>query len=138
MMRDQSMSRRDPMKRPAGITIIAVLSLAVGIIDVLQGLRILGYVVFGPAQAFSEVSITGWLTLMVGVVWIIVGAAFLRLDPWAWLFGLVVVGLSLITAFLGNMSGWQLGDMFVAMILPLVVLFYLNSHKVKEAFGMEG
>jgi hypothetical protein len=126
------------MKRPAGITIIAVLALAAGIIDLLQGLRILGYVVFGPGQAFSEASITGWMTLILGVVWIVAGAAFLRLDPWAWLFGVVVVGLSLIAAFLGNMSGWQLGDMFVAMIVPLVVLFYLNSHKVKEAFQMEG
>jgi hypothetical protein len=126
------------MKRPAGITIIAVLSFAAGIINVLQGLRVLGYVVFGPGQAFSETSITGWITLILGVVWIVVGAAFLRLDPWAWLFGVVVVGLSLIAAFLGNMSGWQLGDMFIAMIVPLVVLFYLNSHKVKEAFQMEG
>jgi hypothetical protein len=126
------------MKRPAGITIIAILAFAAGIIDLLQGLRILGYVVFGPAQAFSEVSITGWVTLILGVVWIVAGAAFWRLDPWAWLFGVVVVGLSLIVAFLGNMSGWQLGDMFVAMIVPLVVLFYLNSHKVKEAFQMEG
>ena len=126
------------MKRPAGITIIAVLSFAAGIINVLQGLRVLGYVVFGPGQAFSETSITGWITLILGVVWIVVGAAFLRLDPWAWLFGVVVVGLSLIATFLGNMSGWQLGDMFIAMIVPLVVLFYLNSHKVKEAFQMEG
>ena len=126
------------MKRPAGITIIAILAFAAGIINVLQGLRVLGFVVFGPGQAFSETSITGWLTLILGVVWILVGAAFWRVDPWAWLFGVVVVGLSLIAAFLGNMSGWQLGDMLTAMIVPLVILFYLNSHKVKEAFEMEG
>jgi len=126
------------MKRPAGITIIAVLALAAGIINLLQGVRILGFVAFGPGQAFSETSITGWLTLILGVVWIVVGAAFWRLDTWAWLFGVVVVGVSLIIAFLGNMSGWQLGDMFTAMIVPLVILFYLNSHRVKEAFQMEG
>ena len=80
------------MKRPAGITIIAILALAVGIVDLPQGLRILGYVVFGPAQAFSNTSLTGW----------------------------------------------QFGDTFFAMIIPLIMLFYLNSEKVKTAFGMEG
>ena len=126
------------MKRPAGITIIAILALAVGIVDLLQGLRILGYVVFGPAQAFSNTSLTGWLTLILGIIWLAVGGAFLSLQPWAWMFGVIIVGISLIEAFFGNLNGWQFGDMFFAMIVPLIMLFYLNSEKVKTAFGMEG
>jgi hypothetical protein len=126
------------MKRPAGITIAAVLSLAAGIIYLFQGLRILGYVVFGPAQAFSQVSLTGWWTLIMGLIWLSVGGALLSLQPWAWLFAVIVVGISLIEAFFGNLNGWQFGDLFVAMIIPLIILFYLNSDKVKTAFGMEG
>jgi len=126
------------MKRPAGITLVAILSLAAGIIYLLQGLRILGYVVFGPAQAFTNVSLTGWWTLLMGLIWISVGMAFLTLKPWAWMFGVIVVGISLIEAFFGNLNGWQFGDMFMAMIVPLVILFYLNSDKVKASFGMEG
>jgi hypothetical protein len=126
------------MNRPAGITIIGVLSFAAGIIYLLQGIRILGFVAFGPGQAFSNVSLTGWTTLIVGLFWIAVGGAFLSLQPWAWLFGVIVVGLSLIEAFFGNINGWQFGDMFTAMIVPLVILFYLYSEKVKEAFGITG
>jgi len=126
------------MKRPAGITIIAVLALAVGIIDVLQGLRILGYVVFGPAQAFSNTSLTGWMTLLLGLIWISVGGALLSLQPWAWLFAVIMVGISLIEAFFGSLNNWSFGDMFIAMIIPLVILAWLNSEKVKSAFGMEG
>ena len=126
------------MKRPAGITIIAILSLANGIIYFLQGIRILGYVVFGPATAFSNVSLTGWWTLLLGLIWISVGLAFMSLQPWAWMFGVIMVGLSLIEAFFGNLNGWQFGDMFVAMIVPLIILAYLNSEKVKTAFGIEG
>ncbi len=126
------------MKRPAGVTIMAVLSLAAGIIYLLQGLRILGYVVFGPAQAFSNVSLTGWWTLIMGLIWLSVGGALLSLRPWAWMFAVIIVGLSLIEAFFGNLNGWQFGDLFVAMIVPLVILFYLNSEKVKASFGMEG
>lgn len=126
------------MKRPAGITIAAVLSLAAGIIYLFQGLRILGYVVFGPAQAFSNVSLTGWWTLIMGLIWLSVGGALLSLRPWAWMFAVIVVGISLIEAFFGNLNGWQFGDLFVAMIIPLIILFYLNSDKVKTAFGLEG
>jgi len=126
------------MKRPAGITIMAVLSLAAGIIYLLQGLRILGYVVFGPAQAFSNVSLTGWWTLIMGLIWLSVGGALLSLRPWAWMFAVIIVGLSLIEAFFGNLNGWQFGDLFVAMIIPLIILFYLNSEKVKASFGLEG
>jgi hypothetical protein len=50
----------------------------------------------------------------------------------------IVVGLTLIEAFFGSLNGWQVGDVFVATIVPLVVLFYLNSAKVKDAFGIEG
>jgi hypothetical protein len=126
------------MNRPAGITIIGVLSLAAGIIYLLQGVRILGFVVFGPGQSFTNVSLTGWTTLVIGLFWIAVGGAFLSLQPWAWLFGVIVVGLSLIGAFFGNINGWQFGDMFTAMIIPLVILAYLYTDKVKEAFGITG
>lgn len=124
------------MRRPAGITIIGVLASVAGIIYILQGIRILGFVVFGPGQAWSNVSATGWGTLILGIVWLAVGGAFMSLRPWAWVFGVIVVGLSLIAAFWGNINGWQFGDLFVAMIVPLVILFYLNSEKVKAAFGL--
>ena len=126
------------MKRPAGITLLAILSLAAGIIYLLQGLRILGYVAFGPAQAFSNVSFTGWWTLIMGIIWLSVGGALLSLRPWAWLFAVIVVGISLIEAFFGSLNGWQFGDVFIATIVPLVILFYLNSDKVKASFAMEG
>jgi hypothetical protein len=125
-------------RRPGGITIIAVMASVAGIIYLLQGIRILGFVAFGPGQAFTNVSFTGWGTLILGLVWMAVGGAFFSLRPWAWVFGVIVVGISLITAFWGNLNGWQFGDLFVAMIVPLVILFYLNSDSVKAAFGLEG
>ena len=51
---------------------------------------------------------------------------------------MIVVGFSLIEAFFGNINGWQFGDMFTAMIIPLVILAYLYTDKVKEAFGITG
>jgi hypothetical protein len=124
----------DTIRRPAGIVIISVLAFAAGLIYLLQGLRLLGWVVFGPAQAFSNVSLTGWLSLITGVVWIAVAGGFWTLKVWAWFFGVFVVGVSLVEAFFGNLNGWQVGDMLAAMLVPLVILFYLNSDSVKRSF----
>jgi len=126
------------MTRPAGITLVAILSLAAGIIYLMQGLQILGTVLFGPAQAFSNVSLTGWATVALGLIWIAVGGAFLSLKPWAWLFGVIIVGISLIEAFFGSLNGWSFGSTFFAVIIPVIILAYLNSDKVKSSFGMEG
>ncbi len=125
------------MKRPAGITVIAVLSFAAGAIYLLQGIQILGFVVFGPGHVFTIVSLTGWMTLSpASSGWR--SAAPCVAPAVGWLFGIVVAGFSLIEAFFGNLNGWQFGDMFGAMIVPLVVIFYLETDKVKAAFGLEG
>ena len=125
------------VKRPAGLTILAVLAFATGAVYLLDGLRILGFVAFGPAQAFSNVSMSGWSLLFVGALWIALGVGFLTLQGWAWIAGVITVGISLIVAFFANLNGAQIGELFMATILPLVVLFYLDSAKVKTAFGLD-
>jgi hypothetical protein len=124
--------------RPAGVTIVAVLAFAMGSIDLIQGLRVLGYSWFGAGEPLSSAAWIGWATLFFGFLWIVVGGAFFTLQRWAWLLGVIVVGISLIEGFLGSLNGWQLGDMLVAMIVPLVILVYMYSEKVKAAFGIEG
>ena len=124
-------------RRPAGITILAVLSIATGVVYLLDGLRILGFVAFGPAQAFSNVSMSGWSTMFVGALWIGLAVGFLSLRAWALLAGVIVVGLSLIVAFFSHLNGSDLGELFMATILPLVVLFYLSSAKIQAAFGVD-
>jgi hypothetical protein len=125
------------VKRPAGVTIVAVLAFATGAVYLLDGLRILGFVVFGPAQALSNVSMSGWSLLFVGALWVTLGIGFLMLKGWAWIAGVITVGISFIVAFFANLNGAQIGELFMATILPLVVLFYLDSTKVKAAFGLE-
>lgn len=124
-------------RRPAGITILAVLAFATGVVYLLDGLRILGYVAFGPAQALSNISMSGWSMVFVGLLWIGLGVGFLALKAWALAAGIVIVGVSLIVAFFSHLNGSDLGELFMATILPLVVLFYLASAKVQAAFGVE-
>lgn len=125
------------VKRPAGITILAVLAFATGAVYLLDGIRILGFVVFGPAQVLSNVSMSGWSLIFVGALWVALGIGFLSLKGWAWIAGVITVGISLIVAFFSQLNGAQIGELFMATILPLVILFYLDSAKVKTAFGLD-
>ena len=63
-----------------------------------------------------------------GFIWFSVGGALLSLRPWAWMFAVIVVGLSLIEAFFGNLYGRQFGDLFVARHDP-------PDHPVLSQFG---
>ena len=125
------------VKRPAGITILAVLAFVTGAVYLLDGIGILGFVAFGPAHVVSNVSMSGWSLIFVGALWVALGVGFLTLKGWAWIAGVITVGISLIVAFFSHLNGAQIGELFMATILPLVVLFYLDSTKVKTAFGLE-
>lgn len=126
------------MRRPAGIVVIAMLMLATGVIYFLQGIRVLGWVVFEPGGAFTNVALTGWLTLILALIWIAAAVAFLGLRPWAWTFAVIVAAFSMVEAFFGSLNGWQLGDLFVATIVPILILYYLGTETIKTAFGHDG
>ena len=80
---------------------------------------------------------TGWLTLIVGLVWIAIAGGLFSLQLWAWWFTVIFVGISIVEAFFGSLNGWHIGATFVAMLIPLLILAWLNSVKVKDAFGVE-
>ena len=67
---------------------------------------------------------------------IIAAGGLWALQPWAWTFAIVVAGLALFEAFLYFLeypgSGLGLG----LSLMPLVILWYLNTAEVKSAFGL--
>ena len=72
-----------------------------------------------------------------GVVWLLVAVGLWALQPWAWIFGMVVAGFSLFEAVLA-MFQWPGTGIGLAMaIMPIVILLYFNSAGVKAAFGMK-
>jgi len=103
------------------------------------GLRMLGFDWFGllgDVPKYENVGIWGWLALIAGIAWLAAALGLWALQPWAWVFAVVVAGFSLFEAFLLMLDYFGTGLGFASALLPLVLLWYLNTAPVKEAFGL--
>ena len=103
------------------------------------GFRLLGFDwfgLFGDVPAFNHVGLWGWLAIACGIAWLLASFGLWAQQSWAWVFAMVVAGVAIFEAFLWMVqypgSGLGLG----MMILPGIIVLYLNSREVKEAFGL--
>ena len=71
--------------------------------------------------------------LVFAVVYVVAAIGLLQLERWAWVFVMLIVGARMIFDL------WQylaVGDRpYLAMLLNVVVVFYLNQSEVQRAFG---
>ncbi len=77
---------------PGGVTVVAMLAMVVGIVELFAGVVM---VVFsGDVSGYSTTAaiVFGILTFLVGAIYVWVGRGLLRLDPAAWMVGLFVSG----------------------------------------------
>ena len=126
--------------RPALISVIAFFAALAGLSWIVLGARILGFdwfTVLGDVAKFEQAGIWGWLALGVGILWLLIAGGLWALRSWAWLTAMYLAGLTLFGAFLYFLeypgSGLGLG----MSIMPAILLFYLNSARVRVAFGEE-
>jgi len=137
------MTTSSTVRRPTGVTILAVLSLISGFVGLLGGCLLTGFgsllapvsALFGGAGLgnFALVGGIGWL--ISGIFSLVVGFGALALRPWAWILGLISVGLSLISAVFGMFQGGSWCLSLPGLIIPAVILYYLLTPAVKQAFG---
>jgi hypothetical protein len=126
---------------PILVSVIGFFAVLAGFAWIVLGLRVLGFdwfTVLGDVGKFEQSGIWGWLAILSGIIWIAAGVGLWSLRPWAWMFGMIVAGISLFEAFLWFLeypgSGMGLG----MSIMPLIIILYLNGRDVKAAFGLGG
>ncbi len=105
------------------------------------GLRLLGFDwfgAFGDVPAFEHVGLWGWLIIIGGIGWILAAFGLWALQPWAWIVAMVVAGFAIFEAFLWMIQYPGTGIGLAMMLLPGVIVLYLMSDGVKEAFGLIG
>jgi len=105
------------------------------------GLRLLGFDwfgAFGDVPAFEHVGLWGWLIIIGGIGWIVAAFGLWALQPWAWIVAMVVAGFAIFEAFLWMIQYPGTGIGLAMMLLPGVIVLYLMSDGVKEAFGLIG
>lgn len=128
-----------PMARPTGVTILAILAAIGGVFELLAGLAVLG---FSGFLIGAGGGIYGGLATIVGLV--ILGQAVLALafaygawtlKSWAWVLGVAAWVLSLILSAYSVVSGDAISNQVVSVAIALIVLYYLFTPQVKAAFG---
>lgn len=134
------------MKRPLGVTIIAGLILLYGLLGTALGLFVLvlsvlhdtgklppevAFVV-GNGSVFDVLMVAAQFTL--GVFALVSGIGLLRLRPWAWLMGMLLLGCELAMQLINYFQG---RPVYLLMLLTALMVFYLNRRSIREVFSLE-
>jgi hypothetical protein len=104
------------------------------------GMRLLGFDWFGALgdiPAVENVGIWGWLAIAAGLAWLAAGFGLWTLRPWAWMFAMIVAGFAIFEALLWMFQYPGSGIGLGMMLMPGLIVIYLLSADVKEAFGMK-
>ncbi len=128
--------------RPAGITILAVLSILIGIFGLLGGIAIIGLSALFSTSSLLGASaglvsgfglVLGGIVVVVSLIWLAVGIGFLHGKGWAWTLGMIFSVLSILGAIgvtaLGNYRS------IVGVFIWGIMIYYLTRTRVKSFFG---
>jgi hypothetical protein len=121
---------------PVGVAILAILLFIGGALSIFQGLTLVGAVAFGPVQAGSGVSLGGAYAILYGVLLIVFAVAAWRRASWAWYAGMVLAAIGLCGAALIAIATASIAHGFASAILPVVVIWYLNTPPIRSAFDV--
>jgi hypothetical protein len=125
--------------RPLGITVIAIILAVSGVFQLLVGSETLGWTSLGLGAVAEAAEVSGWASVISGVLTIIVAGGLFTLAGWAWLLAVVVLALRIVVdlwAMLTHGISSPLGSAaLVNAVISLVILWYFRGAGVKAAFG---
>jgi hypothetical protein len=132
-------------QRPCGITVLGLFYLFLGGISILWSLFATGIAsvswltgsLFGMPLIGSGGGVwQGVLGIAAAVVQILAGIGLLGLKPWGWLLAVIGVGLTVLQGVIGMFGGGLMGFCCggLGILLPLGVLFYLLTPRIRSAF----
>ncbi len=125
------------MKRPFGVTVLAVLAGIAAVLagyHTLQALGIISYVI-GPVEfrAFSFFNAIMWALMVWVWVWLV--QMLWKMDPGAWLFLVVIATFNLILDFTYMLGQATWSDVNISFIVNALILIYCMLPGVRSAFG---
>jgi len=135
------------MKRPTGITILAVIAVIYGVFDLLLALLgLLGSALLashvGAARIQYSAGTLAYATIsdaVLGILYLAFGIGAFRLKRWAWTIGVVALVLEVLKEIAGIViQGFKAGTIIldgVIIVIALVLLWYLFRPDVRGAFG---
>jgi len=124
------------MKRPIGVTILAILA---GLAAVMAGIATLRFLGFLPFLGPLNIRIFNlWYALMYGLltyVWVWVTKMLWDVEEAAWLFLAVITVFNLTINFVILITGGEWLDVNASVIINSLILIYIMLPGVRKAFG---
>jgi hypothetical protein len=134
------------MKRPLGVTVLAVVLFLYGLLMTALGLFALGLsalhytgnipaewdVVIGKLSVLDILQVGAQTTL--GIFALMSGMGMFWMRPWAWLMGMLLLGCELAIQLGSYFEGHP---SYVSMLITALLVFYLNQRPMREAFNIE-
>ena len=123
------------MKRPAGITVIAILALIGGLFGLCwPTLVFTGSAFLGPI--LGTVGVFAGIFLIVGpILQLIFAYGAFKLRPWAWYLGLISSGITVLGVIINLFDGASFWSAIWGSIFPIIIFIYLLKADVRQAFG---
>jgi hypothetical protein len=128
--------REGTVKRPFGVSVLAIIFAAAGLSYILLGFQMTTAVTFGPLPSGTGVWFWGWLIVLTGVAFWAGGLAAWRLEPWGWMLGNLLAIIGIIEAIFALLGTGSLNYALATTAFPVILLWYLNRDSVKKAFGL--
>jgi hypothetical protein len=126
---------------PILISIIGFFAVMAGFVWIVVGLRAVGLdwgTVLGDLPAFESIGVWGWFAVIIGACWLVAGVGLWMLRGWAWILANIISILALVNAFFIALTYPGSGAGLIQALMPALILWYLHTSEVKEAFVVDG
>jgi uncharacterized membrane protein len=138
-------------KRPTGVTILAILEILGGILELVLALGFFAIAVLinvADVRAQIGTSVPDWVLnnaplffgalgvffLIMAVVSLLLAWAFLKGKNWARILAIIFLVLSIIGNVIGIIGGVSIVTVVISILLPLIIVWYLFRPNVKQWF----
>lgn len=125
------------MSRPTGVTMIAILSFISGLLGLCGALPVFGISliagVFIPPVGVIGILIGLFLALSPILLLIFAYGAW-NLRPWAWMWGIIANGLSVLSALIAVVTTGNVFAIGTHGLIPIIVFVYLLTPDIRRAF----
>jgi hypothetical protein len=136
-------------ERPAGVTLIAIIFIGLGILSLLWSGLVFG--IGGLSSLFAGLfnaetiaafgtssTWTGFLGILAAALQIVAGFGLLAMKKWAWILALVSIAVTIVQGLVGMFSSGLFIFLcgFFGLLIPIAMLIYLLRRETRAIFTM--
>lgn len=117
-------------KRPVGVTLIAIVAAAGGLLSLFGGGMVLSGMASGPI-------LLAYIVIIFGILGLLLGYGFFKGPSWAWTLGIVIYLVSIALGIAEIVYGGNVGFLggIIRVIAGVIIPVYLTRNPPRQFFG---